>query len=296
MKVLREVGRFLLLVLVFAVPVWAADAPEAPIEMPEPGKIACPTCLTESGGVNAVTLNDLPSGTADQWAAKIGTPSGTGEFVRASGPTIGGATLDDSTVTGTFDASAAESFDLPADAVDSIDEIANSILGGSTHGPKLATQVTSPTANRCARFNSDGVLESHSGDCSTSTPIPPAIFIESQFPIPAGEETTFVSLAGNISATSANAQSLAFEAMTIDECCFVYTGDPGTGVTVTVASGTYGGSLSDSSISVSLVTTNTPVCDSDSLALTQAQGVNVKVEGASDTGEGQLRGACKRTA
>lgn len=293
-QVVRQVARLLLLVLAFAMPVWAAESPLPPLELCAPGKLCAPTVLTESGGANPIAVTDLPSLSSDQLRGLLSDETGTGAACFATGPSLTTPSISGGTYTGTQDFSGA-TVQLPSNAVDDIGEVSDSILAGSPHGPLLAT-TENPVANRCARYNANGVLEPHTGDCASSTPIPPVVFIESQFPIPAGEETTYVSLAGNISGASGQAQTLVFENMTLDECCFVYTGNPGSGVIVTLASGTYGGSLSDSNVSVTLVAANTPVCDSDALALTQGQGVTAKVDGASDTQEGQLRGGCKRTA
>jgi len=293
-SIVRHVSRVLLFVVAFAVPVWAAEQATAPIVITA-GKISAPTVLTEAAGVNPIAVGDLPTLSSAQLATLLSDETGSGLACFATSPSLTTPSIAGATLTGTINASGS-TMQLPADAVDSIGEIADAILGGSTHGPKLATQTASPTAERCARWNADGVLDSHSADCGSAALGPP-FFSEGQFPFPGGDVNTFMTLAGNISDTTGQAQSIVSENMTVGGCRAVWVGDPGTGVVVTLASGTYGGSLSDSSIAITLTATNTSVTDADTLALTAGQGVNWKVDQAADTDpNGQLRIACKRTA
>lgn len=57
----RQVERIVLLVLVFATAVWAAEQAELPIVV-DAGKPSCPTCVTTKAGVNPIELGDLPDG------------------------------------------------------------------------------------------------------------------------------------------------------------------------------------------------------------------------------------------
>lgn len=314
-SVVRNIVRVGLLLLAFAVPVWAAEQATLPIVITA-GKASCPTCTTESSptqygipvwgstqefnvvgpdasttkplfsagsgaapAFRSIAIGDLPSDTASNWAAKIGTPTGTGEFVRANAPTVTGNWV------------------LPADFIDTITEIAGPLKKGTANVAKIVTTTSgSTTTNNCAKWDADGNLIDSGGACG-GTSISPPMVMESQFPFPGGDVNTFMSGMGNISASTGQAQSLAAENMTIGGCSAVWVGNPGTGVVVTLASGTYGASLTDSSIAITLTTTNTPVSDSDSLAITANQGWNWKVDQASGTAaDGQLRITCKRTA
>lgn len=133
-KVIQAACRLLLLVLVFAVPAYAANKASLPI-VENNGQFSCPTCSTEASPTNhgipvwsttqelgvigpdasstkvlcsngsssdpsfcSLSLSFLPSDTANNWAAKIGTPTGAGEFVRATNPTFAGATFGAGTV------------------------------------------------------------------------------------------------------------------------------------------------------------------------------------------------------
>lgn len=256
MRIVRVVGRMLLLGLVFAVPVWAAEQPQAPIELCGPGVFCAPTALTEPGGANPIVAGDLPNETTAGFFGRISDET--------TAPFLGALNL-----------------------------FASGILLGD--GTKLATSTTAGASGNLVKWGAGGALIDGGAPTSGTA----AIFnFESQFPIPAGDLTTFVSAGGNISATSAQSQSLAVENMTLGSpCCFVYTAEPGTAMVVTLNSGTYGGALTPSSVTVTLLDADTPVCDSsNSLAITAGQGYNVDVNGDSGTAEGQLRGGCKRTA
>lgn len=329
-KILQGAVRLLVLLLVFAVPVWAAEQATLPIVI-SAGKASCPTCATESSPTNhgipvwgsgtqefgvigpdassakvlcsaglstdplfcSLTLGFLPSDTASNWAAKIGTPTGTGEFVRATNPTLAGLTLTGSQSWG----GATAPFTFPAGAIASMADFASGIKKGTANVAKMVTTTSgATTTNNCAKWDTDGNLVDSGGTCGGTSVAPPMV-MEGQFPFPGGDVNTYMSGAGNISATSGQAQSLAAENMTVGGCSAVWVGNPGTGVVVTLASGTYGGSLVDSSIAITLTTTNTPVSDADTLAITANQGWNWKVDQASGTAaDGQLRITCKRTA
>jgi hypothetical protein len=105
----------------------------------------------------------LQNETATNWATYIGTPTGSGEFVRATNPSLAGVT-----VTGTADLTGA-TVNLPSGAVDAIAELASGIRKGTANSTKIVTSTSgSVTNNNCAKWDSDGNLVDSGGACGST--------------------------------------------------------------------------------------------------------------------------------
>lgn len=286
-----KLWRVLPLLLVFATFAYAADQAQLPIVVTA-GVPGCPTCKTTTAGVNPIADADLPSQTSAQVKAHVSDETGSGgPLVFGTGPTLTTPILDDPSLTGDVDMSTADSVAYKDGSI-AIEDIDSADRAGD--GTKVATTTTPGANGNLALWDTAGKLVDGGAPTSGTRAI---INFESQFPIPAGNVNTYVSAGSNISATSANAQSLAVENMTLGSpCCWVYTGTTTGTLVVTLQSGTYGGALTPSTVTVTLAAQNTAVCDStNSLAITAGQGYNVLVDGDASTTEGQLRGGCART-
>lgn len=287
----RNLWRTALLLLVFAIPAYAAEQATLPITMTA-GVPGCATCKTTPAGVNPIADSDLPAQTSAQVAAHVSDETGSGAMCFAAGPTLTTPTLDDPTLTGDVNMSTADSVSYKDGSIAFADVAAAALLGDGT---KIATGDTAGASGNLVKWGAAGKLIDGGAPTSGTRAI---INFEAQAPVPAGDVNTYVSAGSNMGPTDAANQSLAVENMTLGSpCCWVYTANPGTGVVVTLRSGTYGASLTPSSVTVTLTAANTAVCDSThSLAITAGQGYNVLADGASGTAEGQLRGGCARTA
>lgn len=80
----RQVERIVLLLVVFATAVWAAEKAELPIVVND-GRPSCPTCKTSPDGVNPIELGDLPDGISGSTGPT--GPAGADGSDGAAGPT-----------------------------------------------------------------------------------------------------------------------------------------------------------------------------------------------------------------
>lgn len=199
-KFLGGAARLLLLLLVFAVPAYAAMQVNAPLTQNN-GTLDCPTCVTETAPTNhaivvqsatqetagigpdasstkvlcsngsssdpsfcSLSLSFIPSDTATNWAAKIGTPVGSGEFVRATNPSLAGVTITGAVSAG----SSTAPWTFPAGAIGAagLTDVASSLLKGTSAVAKFVTTTSgATTTNNCAKWDTNGNLVDSGGTC-----------------------------------------------------------------------------------------------------------------------------------
>ena len=224
----------------------------------------------------ALAIGDIPSGTSTQWATLIGTPSGTGEFVRATNPTLAGVTI-----TGAVTASGATApFTLPAGAIGSLADIAAGIKTGS--GAKLATFTgTPPSAARCIRINENNDLEATSADCVSSSGVYAVLTPKSQTKVSSGSTTVYMDAVGSVgTADDLGTQTVVPAGTWANLRCSASSN--GTGASVTVAKGTCGTALTVTSTTVALTTANDVTFDTtNTFTTTINQCINFKITKAS---------------
>lgn len=241
----------------------------------------------------ALAIGDIPSGTSTQWATLIGTPSGTGEFVRATNPTLAGVTI-----TGAVTASGATApFTLPAGAIGSLADIASGIKTG-TAGTKLATFAgTLPSAARCIRINSNNDLEATSADCASGSGVYAVLTPKSQTKVSSGSTTVYMDAVGSLgTADDLGTQTVVPIGTYGNLRCSASSA--GTSASVTVAKGNCGTTLSTTSMpTVSLLTANTVTADtSTTFTTTLHQCINFKITKASFAAVAWVTCVLERTA
>jgi len=240
----------------------------------------------------ALAIGDIPSGTATQWGALIGTPTGSGEFVRATNPSLAGVTI-----TGAVSASGATApFTLPAGAIGSTADLASGIKTGS--GTKLATFTGSvPGANRCIRMTSGGDLEATASDCSSGSGVNALVAPKSQTKVSSGATTVYMDAVGALGTTDDLGTQTVVPAGTWGNLRCSASSN-GTGASVTVAKGTCGSALSTTSMpTVALSTANAVTKDTSTTFTTAAdQCINFKIVKTSFAATAWVTCVLERTA
>lgn len=311
----------LLMVALVAQPALAIDA-TSPITAAN-GTIACPTCTvgtpsqyglpvwgssqtlgtinptsqttyflrSKGTGANpafeALAIGDIPSDTAANWAAKIGTPTGSGgEFVRATSPTITSPTIS-------------TSINLPSSAVDAIGEIASSIQKGTANATKIVTTTSaSTTTNNCAKWDSDGNLVDSGGTCGGAS-INPILALSTYTPVTVAAATpVYLSLSGDVSTTETNVQTPIKNAATFSSFQCVVNAGTTNAVTAVLGVGTCGSTASYTSKAQVVLSSsaNTAGTSSGSTAVTAGQCVTIKLTASSDATAATLHCSVERSA
>ena len=247
--------------------------------------------LSANPAFEALAIGDIPSGTSTQWATLIGTPSGTGEFVRATNPTLAGVTI-----TGAVTASGATApFTLPAGAIGSLADIASGIKTGS--GAKLATFTgTPPSAARCIRINATNDLEATSADCASGSGVYAVLTPKSQTKVSSISTTVYMDAVGSVgTADDLSTQTVVPVGTYGNLRCSASSN--GTGASVTVAKGTCGSALTVTSTTVALATANTVTADTtNTFTTTAGQCINFKIAKTSFVATAWVTCVLERTA
>jgi hypothetical protein len=187
--------------LVVAAPAWAALQVAGPLTQNN-GTLDCPTCVTESAPTNhglvvqsatqetgaigpdasstkalfsagssadpafrAILYSDITAGTAANFATIIGTPTGSGEFVRATNPSLAGVTITGAVAAG----SSTAPWTFPAGAIGAagLTDVAGALLKGTSAVAKFVTTTSAATTlNNCAKWDANGNLVDSGGTCS----------------------------------------------------------------------------------------------------------------------------------
>lgn len=199
------------------------------------------------GDLASISSANLVTAVSDE----TGSASGSPLLVFNQNPTFAGITA-----TGTLDFTGA-TVNLPADAVDAMTEIKSTIKTG-TGTNKLATFEGTATAGKCAQINANGNIEAAAAACGASS-AGTIVHIDSVGPISNGATTVYMSLTGQLSTTSTAtaAQSvLDAKAYSLLRC----TADSNSvGMTVTMATGTCGAALSNTTLVTPTMTTGNTV-------------------------------------
>lgn len=252
--------------------------------------------LNANPAFEALAIGDIPSGTATQWAALIGSPTGSGEFVRATNPSLAGVTI-----TGSVSASGATApFTLPAGAIGSISDIASGIKIGS--GSKLATFTGSlPGQNRCVRINSTNDLEATSADCNSGSSAPnPVMSFTTTTPVTVLSATAvYVSLSGEVSTTEANVRTPFKNATTLGSLMCTANANTTNQITAQIgtAACTSAASFSGTPAAVTMnATANTQGTSSGTTAISAGQCAVVKLTAGTDAATASIHCTFERTA
>jgi len=242
----------------------------------------------------AIAIGDIPSGTNTQWAALIGSPTGSGEFVRATNPSLAGVTI-----TGAVSASGATApFTLPAGAIGSISDIASGIKIGS--GSKLATFTGAlPGAARCVRINATNDLEATSADCATGTSSPnPVMSLTTTTPVTVLSSTAvYLSLSGEVSTTEANVRTPFKNATTLGSLMCTANANTTNQITAAIGTGacTSAASFSGASVTMS-ATANTQGTSTGTTAISAGQCAVIKLTAGTDAAAASIHCTFERTA
>lgn len=297
------------------------------------GLLSCPTCVTESSptqygipvwgttqelgvispsaettkflrskGANAnpafeaLAIGDIPSGTANQWGALIGTPTGTGEFVRATNPSLAGITL-----TGAFSASGATApFTFPAGAIASVADLASGIKKGTANVAKLVTTTSgSTTTNNCAKWDSDGNLIDSGGTCGGSSSPAPVLSVSTTTPVTVLSATpVYVSLAGEPSTTESNVRTPFKNATTLGNMQCIASGNTTNAITAVIgtAACTSTANVTSKAQVVMSATANTTGTSSGTTAISAGECAVIKLTAGTDAAATTIHCTFERTA
>jgi len=269
----------------YGLPVWSTTQ-----ELGVVGPDASTTKALFSAGSSAnpafrsIAIGDIPADTATNWAAKIGTPTGTGEFVRAGAPTVTGNWV------------------LPADFIDTITEVAAAIKQG-TGGTKFAlTAGGLVTTGKQVQFDANGNLEATATNIGGGA----AVLTHMDFsPITSLTVTDatdiFCGFDGSCSATAngADVQTPFTGTGTFDSIDCRATSATGTAITVDLDFGTCGAALSTGTGQAVMSVTGwaAPTAQTGSSSFTTGQCGVFKLSTASaDANKVIIRCSVKRTA
>lgn len=184
--------------------------------------------------------------------------------------------------------------DIPAGTINNVDKLHADIKSGPD-GTKVVTLEGSATANRCLQTDDDGDAVVASGACAVANGAPYAF--TSATLLSDGNTTVYVSLSGAVStsATDIRAQSVV-GAGTLRNLRIVLSQNCSS-CTATLRKGTCGGTLSDTSVTVTPATANTPVADTTNNTTTTAnQCVQVGLAKTSAAADFYLIGHLDKTS
>lgn len=321
----------LLIVSLTALPAHAIDA-SAPITASN-GLIGCATCATESNpaqynipvwgstqefgtiapssqttyflrskgtsanpAFEALAIGDIPSGTATQWGALIGTPTGSGEFVRATNPSLAGVTI-----TGAVSASGATApFTLPAGAIGAVADLASGIKKGTANVAKFVTTTSgATTTNNCAKWDADGNLVDSGGTCGGSSAPNPVISLTTTTPVTVLSATpVYLSLSGEASTTEASVRTPFKNATTFGNLMCTANGNTTNAITATIgtAACTSAASFTSMATVTMSATANTQGTSSGTTAISAGQCAVIKLTAGTDAAAASIHCTFERTA
>lgn len=225
--------------------------------------------------LEVIVAGDLPSETSAQVATRVSdaTGEGTGNLlVFNQGPTIDAATLTTSVA-------------LPADAVDAITEVKDTIKSGGSSATKILTTTNATlTEGHGVKIDANGNLVD--AGAAPGVPIKAIIAATSETKIALGSTTAYMSIGGSVSTTEGDVRTPINAGTVGDLRCAASGTLGGSGIAVTAGVGSCTGSpATDYTDGLTVTVTGTTAASdtSDTMTVTAAQCVVLKLVPSSTT-------------